>query len=484
MNTVAETTAHQRSKILTVAAKEWTDIRRDTRFRLLACLTLILMVCALAFGATQRMRDDRWQKTAAQIDHALWLGQGNRHPHAAAHFGQYVFKPTGPLALADPGVEPYLGTAIWLEAHKQNAPLFRPARDGEPGTRLGKLSLAFILQTLMPLFIILLGFSTFSSERERGTLKQLLSSGVQPMELLLGKDLAITAAILALLLPAFLGIALAVALVSEAADTQQGELCLLALGLGYTLYLGGFIALALAISALTRRSGTALILLLAFWLINCFLAPRFITDLVRNTLPLPSAEAFHHRIAEERKQTFGHDENHPAFIAFRDRVLREYGAKRLEALPVNFFGLALRQDDENGYRIYDAHYSALQTKIARQDRLWSLPAMLLPLLGMQPYSMGMAGTDSRHHDHFATAAEGHRRLIQNKVSEKLIYESRYGDDTYTTESAFWGQIPAFDYQVPQASWAFAGQARNLTSLAAWFMLTALLAFFSIRNLRA
>jgi ABC-2 type transport system permease protein len=46
--------------------------------------------------------------------------------------------------------------------------------------RFSPLSMAFGLQILVPLLIVLLAFSAFTGERERGTLRQLLSIGVQP----------------------------------------------------------------------------------------------------------------------------------------------------------------------------------------------------------------------------------------------------------------------------------------------------------------
>ena len=49
-----------------------------------------------------------------------------------------------------------------LEAHKQNETQFKQARDGGVGARLGSLSLAFILQTVAPLIVILMGFASFS----------------------------------------------------------------------------------------------------------------------------------------------------------------------------------------------------------------------------------------------------------------------------------------------------------------------------------
>ena len=78
--------------------------------------------------------------------------------------------------------------------------------------RFGELTAAAVLQLLLPLLIILLGFSTFAGERESGTLRQVLSLGVDRHDLALGL----------LLVPAvLLG---AAALTAAEADSASGGL--------------------------------------------------------------------------------------------------------------------------------------------------------------------------------------------------------------------------------------------------------------------
>lgn len=466
--------------LATVAAREWLDLRRDARFRVLAALVAVLLLAALAFGAARSERLHHEQAEAAEADRRIWTGQGAKDPHAAAHFGQYAFKPAGPLALADPGIDAYTGSAVWLEAHRQNELQFRAARDAGLAARFADLSLAFVLQLVLPLLAILLGFAAFAGERERGTLRQVLSLGCRPRDLLAGKALALGGLLAALLVPAALGVAL---LTLGQAQVLQQLLRLAGLVAGYALYLGGFALLALAVSAFSRSSRAALVVLLAFWLLNGFVAPKVATDLARDAQPLPSAQDFRRAIAEDRRKTFGHDPRHPAFIAFRDEVLRQYGVARVEDLPVNFRGLALRRDDENGYAIYERHFAALQAGFERQDRLRAAAGPMLPLLAIQPVSMALAGTDSRHQYHFAAAAEAHRRTIQDLTSDDLIRNGRYGDPTYQADPALWAKVPPFAYQPPPAGWALASQWRNFTSLGLWFGLCGLLAMLAVRRLR-
>ncbi len=466
-----------------VAAKEWLELFRDRRLLWLCAFVVALMLGALAFGYVENARILSEREAAARADREIWVGQSAKNPHAAAHFGQYAFKPLSPLALADPGVDAYVGSAVWLEAHRQNETQFKQARDGGVGARLGSLSLAFILQTIAPLIVILMGFASFSGERESGTLKQLLSVGARPRDILAGKAVALIGAIIALLAPAFIGAALALLFFvdRERLSLFDQFIRLGALGAAYVAYLAGFAFLALGVSALARNSRAALVALLAFWLANSFLAPRLATDAARAFAPTPTLLEFRAGVVQDKAKTFGHDETHPGFIAFRDATLKKYGVARIEDLPVNFRGLALRQDDQAGYAIFDRHFGALQSTFDRQDALRAAPGVLFPLLALRPLSMAFAGVDSRSQFDFATSAEAHRRDIQNEVSDNIIHFAH--DNTYVAGPELWRKIAAFAYRAPGAGFALGYSLLPVAALVGWLALAAVFALFAARRLR-
>lgn len=480
----AEAQASDRSGVIrAVAAKELMEMRRDRRLLALFLFYLVLMCAAIGFGAAENIRISRERSAAAEADRLLWIGQGAKNPHAAAHFGQYAFKPVSPLALADPGVDPFVGSAVWLEAHKQNETQFRAANDGGVAARLGGLSLAFMLQTIAPLLVLLMGFASFAGERENGTLRQLLSLGARPDELLAGKALALIGAISVLLAPTLIGLAIALLALTDAGKLSLADqfVRLGALTLGYAAYLSGFAFLALGVSALAKNSRAALVALLAFWLTNSFLAPRLATDLARRIAPTPTAQAFRASIAKDKAATFGHDETHPAFLAFRKEVLKTYGVARIEDLPVNFRGLQLHKDDEVGYAIFDKHFGALQASFDRQDALRASPGFLFPLLAIQPFSMAFAGSDSRAQFDFTTKAEAHRRDIQNEASDNITRFAR--DDSYAAGPKLWNRIGNFSYIAPTAAFPLAHSGEASAGLAAWLALTFAFALYAARRQR-
>ena len=140
-----------RAMIKHIVRKEFTDVVRDGRFRWCAALVGALLLVSLGHGWVQA-RQAQEELAAAQAtarDH--WESQGEKNPHSAAHYGIYAFKPRLALSFVDEGVDPYTGTSVWLEAHRQNDFLMRPAQDATSAQRVGALTAAQVLQHLVPL---------------------------------------------------------------------------------------------------------------------------------------------------------------------------------------------------------------------------------------------------------------------------------------------------------------------------------------------
>ena len=102
------------------------------------------------------------------------------NPHAAAHYGAFVFKPVQPLSAIDPGLDPFVGVFVFLEAHKQQLARHRPIEDATPTRRLGQLTPASAALVLLPLLVVTLTFSSFAAERESGNAAAADGDGRQP----------------------------------------------------------------------------------------------------------------------------------------------------------------------------------------------------------------------------------------------------------------------------------------------------------------
>ena len=470
--------------IARIARKEFIEMLRDGRFRWSAAITLVLLAAALGMG-WKGYREVRAQHELARREtRDQWLRQPAKNPHSAAHYGVYAFKPKLLPALLDRGVDAYTGVAVWLEAHKQNEFKFRPAQDATAVQRFGELTAATVMQLLLPLLIVLLTFSAFAGEREQGTLRQLLSLGVKQTDLILGKALGVAAALGALLVPAT-----AVGVVALALGAEEGSLLasaprLLLMGMSYLLYFGVFVGVSLAVSALAPSSRLALVILLAFWILNGLVAPRAAADLAKRLHPTPSAFAFAKAIEDDLARGIdGHNPADRRAEELKRRVLAQYGVSRVEDLPVNFAGISLQEGEEYGNLVFDRHYTRLWDTFQRQNQFKQFAALAAPMLAIRSLSMGLAGTDFAQHRDFAEAAEHYRRALVKKMNDDMTLHAGKADSGYTAGPALWQEVPDFQYTAPLAGEVLRRQAPSLTLLALWFAAAAAAAILATSRMR-
>ena len=179
--------------VLTIARAEARLHLRRRAFRLLFGLFVGLLLVAAVLNHTRQTRDRDRQAAYQDLVRAQWEGQPDRHPHRVAHYGTFAFKAPGPLAALDPGVDAYAGRIQFLEAHRQNAANFAEATELSSAFRLGELTPAFVLQAVLPLMLVVLGFQCLVNERESGRLRLLASSGISFRTLAFGKALGLAA---------------------------------------------------------------------------------------------------------------------------------------------------------------------------------------------------------------------------------------------------------------------------------------------------
>jgi ABC-2 type transport system permease protein len=454
--------------ITQIARKEFTEILRDGRFRWAAAIVFVLLLASVVMGG-KHYRDVKRQHDLARAEtREQWLRQPGKNPHSAAHYGIYAFKPKMAPSALDRGVDPFVGQSVWLEAHKQNEFRFRPAQDATALQRFGDLTAATVMQLLVPLLIILLSFSTFTGEREQGTLRQLLSLGVKKTDLACGKALGVAGALGALIVPATVIGVIALTLTSENGSLVASAPRMALMFASYLLYFISFIGLSLAISARAKSSQMALVVLLAFWIVNGLIATRAVTDIAKRIYPTPSAFAFQQAIDREMQGgPDGHDTADKRAEALKQRVLKQYGVERLEDLPVNFAGLSLQEGEEHGNAVFDRHYSQLWNSFERQNRLKQIAGLLAPMLAIQSLSMGLAGTDFAHHRAFAAAAESYRRTLVKKMNDDMTYYAGKQDFGYLAQPSLWRTVDDFRYEAPSTGWALRNQAVSLAILVLW-----------------
>lgn len=475
--------------ISAIARKEITETVRDGRFVVAALIIIALLLVSLGIGAQRYSEDAHQRQQAAAQLRTAFVSQGQKNPHTAAHSGTYAFKPSTPLALFDPGYNDYTGTIQYLEAHYENAAGYRPAADATALQRFGDLSSAMVMQVLLPLLIILLCYGLFAAERERGTLRQLLSVGIDARQLLAGKLLGVAGVLGMVLLP----LVIASSIIAWATDLPRAShelvdlpIKTVVLVLAYLVFFAIIALLAVGVSMRARRSGTALSLLVGFWIVTGLLVPRLGADLADALHPSPTRaeltkqiKALHAAVPEADR---------PYTAVFDARVLREYGVNRAEELPFSLAGYALEKDEEIGNRVFDATYGEVRRTFERQRLVHSAVAGLSPFVAIRSLSAALSGTDIAMANDFSAQAEGYRRTMVKVLNSDITRNARgmsaYSVDWgYRSNNQLWARVPPFDFDPPGIGTIL---RRNLVSIAVlmgWLAGATVLVLVSLRQIR-
>ncbi|MFZ1694334.1 MAG: DUF3526 domain-containing protein [Flavobacteriales bacterium] len=462
-----------------IARNEWTGLLRSTRWRLLLLGMLVLLVVTGTIGMVEHQRDRDQRAEAAREVRAQWDAMGPSNPHGAAHFGTYAFKPAGALASLDPGTQAVTGNALRLEGHVQNDLAWSTAGQLPQVARFGEPHPALVLQVLVPLLLIVLGFASVSDERRSGRLRLMAVQGLGARTLLLGKALA-------LVLVGALFLVLIVALqvvLGGTAEAGMGERLTGFLG-AHLLYYTAIALLTVMISARARNLSTAFVALLGIWLAWTVAVPHLASAYADARHPLPDRRSFNKAMQADREQGVdGHNPEDARRAELEKAALTKYGVDSLSQLPINFDGLVMQADEEYGNAVWDKHFGALQDMLAARKHTVQISALIGPYLALRGISMSAAGTDLPHHIHFQRAAEHYRRDLVERLNHEHAYGgSRTGDWSWKAESEFFRAIPDFSYARPSWKGMYDTWWPDMRTLLIWpaFLLFLLLFLFRSR----
>jgi ABC-2 type transport system permease protein len=434
--------------ILKTLSKERKESLRNGKAKIAFAIVIILLFTSVWVSSKQYENANKEYLTATENERHIWDNQGEKNPHSAAHYGTYAFKPKQPLSLIDKGVDKYVGTSIFLEAHNRNEAQFSAAADQTGTSRFGELTPDFILLFLMPLLIILLGYNIYTKEKEQGTFFLLKSIGASVNQLTFGKWLS-------LFMPIFLCTSLlfiiAGILLSNLSD--YGEFSWAALLVMWSVYMVFyivFINIVMFISYISKRSGISLVMSLTVWIITCLIAPKIASTLAEGKYPYPTRQEFQAMVAKDKKQGLdGHNPWNKEAQLLQEKVLKEYKVDSLHQLPFNFDAYRMQKGEEHQAAIYFKHYNNLKDQYQNQSKTYKSLAAISPFLPTRFLSMSIAQTDYATHWDFSDAAENYRIETQKFLNDNFAQNSSLGEWGYKADASTWSELPQFNY-TPQS----------------------------------
>jgi ABC-2 type transport system permease protein len=444
-------------------------------FGLLLGIAVLIAYAAVSGWITVRQQNKIGYTYQQQARHD-WLNNPDKHPHRMAHYGHFVFRPKAPLSVFDVGMESFLGNTLFLEAHKQNTVNFSEAELSTGMLRFGEISLAMVLQLLLPLLLFFLGFGSVATERETGTLKIVLSQGVSGLQLIAGKCMGLVAVMLTLFVPVVLVTGLLWFGLQGGVVTADQTARLLLLVSVYLLYLTFFCVIAVLVSARSRTAKTALVTLIGLWLLLTLVLPRASQALGAYRYPAPSKVKFLAGIqADVLKRGDSHNADDPYYKSLKDSLLTAHRVKSVEELPFNYSGFVMAEGEKISAHLYNEHFRRLLAIYDRQNRFSKAMAFLDPYLAIRNLSMALSGTDFAGYVDFQEQAEQYRYEMAQTINDlQMRYISNRKpaptDRPYQIDRRHWQEVPDFTYQPPTIASVFRHESISLLAVAFWVVL--------------
>jgi ABC-2 type transport system permease protein len=448
-----------------------------TRLATIATILVIALTATAAWltHASSAVRAAEQARLQSRID-AEFDRQPDRHPHRMVHYGHFVFRPVGPLAAFDPGIEPFVGRAIYLEGHRQNSANFADVRQSSLLLRFGFLTPAFVLQTIAPLLVVILGYGLLARERAHGGLRLLLTQGASLGSVVAGKCLALAIAANLAVAPAILSLLLL------GRDAQA--LPTYALLGAYTAHLLFWALITIAVSLMARTPAASLNVLLSAWAVLVIMIPRVGSDLAAALHPL-TTRAETDIVIQNDLRSIGdsHDPDDPYFAAFERSTLDRYGVARVEDLPVNYRGLLAVEGERLTSKLFDEYaLRDFAAQIKQRDALDRL-ALVSPLPALRRASMALAGTDLEAQWAFLLQAEAYRFAFVQHLNELQATAVTFADEAARDtdpvsdrrtriDREHWAAVADFAYQPARASTSVQNALPALGAVAIWFAIAA------------
>ncbi len=271
--------------ITTLIRRELLDNLMTFRFAAAVFIMLLLVVANTAVLIKDYERRLAAYNTALKTEY-----QELRERKTYSSGGLDVARPPNPLSLFNVGLDKRLGNEIWI-SYGFVPTLWDARMQGTTNPLLNLFSaidIVFIFEVVLSLMALIFAYDAIAGERERGTLRLVLTHPIRRGHILLAKYIS---AMTCLLVPLLMSLLLAATLLTTSTAISLSISDFLRMGgiiLSSIVYLSVFYLIGMLISAVTRRTGTALMLAMFVWGFWVLVYPNVILAAIAS--PQPSQE--------------------------------------------------------------------------------------------------------------------------------------------------------------------------------------------------
>ena len=279
------------------------------------------------------------------------------------------------------------------------------------------LDLAFIVEVILSLCVLLFTYDAICGEKEEGTLRLYASFPVARSTLALAKLVGTTVAVLAPFVAAWLLVCAVLALSSEV-DMQGDDWMRMAALMGvFAVYLAVFAAFGLWMSGLTHRRGVAFLGLLVLWTVWIFVVPNLAVDVGQHMTPVGQSiyDLNQRRVSILQKTRTEARAERQAY--FQRNPVPESG-ERTEAQQQVVNEINDRWQIEYYARLGNLH-SKRYNQMRRQQQLVATLSAISPLSAASFVSMDLARTGLVQQERTEDALKAHIVHLNQYIRDKV-----------------------------------------------------------------
>ncbi|MGD2246589.1 MAG: ABC transporter permease, partial [Candidatus Aminicenantes bacterium] len=280
-----------------IAKKEFHNNLLTFRFTF-GTLILILLVLAITLGSVKNFLNLREEyRLASQANETQLL---ENRVYNTIEFE--VIKPPEVLSILNLGVTNRLGNSLLMSLRQIPSAEKKYSQENPLLNIFTSLDLTLVYKIVISLLAMLFAFDAVSGEKQKGTLRLLISQGASRFKIILGKYFGNMLTLLASFFFS-LFIAFLIIIIHFPNLSRLDWVRILLFAVLTLFYISVFFLLGLVISALTQKASHSLIFCLFIWIFLVIIVPNLSTYLATVLKPTPPEKTVDVQIQELYDQT-------------------------------------------------------------------------------------------------------------------------------------------------------------------------------------
>jgi ABC-type transport system involved in multi-copper enzyme maturation permease subunit len=414
----------------TLIRKEITETILDLRFWIVTALFLIL----IPLGMYVSRKDYESRLANYQQEHGMYREHYGKSVHSSVE--AQGFRPPSMLSIFALGLDPFMPDKAITSRSGLVRAAKEPGIDNPESLLFGKADFLFNVSFIVSLAALIFTFNRISGERERGTLRMMISGSIRRGEILLAKIIGNYLVLLVPFVIAFLA-ALIILNSSSAISFRLSGLwpALLVVILITLLFMLVMVSLGICVSTLTHGSIASIMMLFLVWVMAVLGIPKISPMIAEAVYPIESRNVIDlaQRIArEDIEREFNEKKNdlfkrcRTEFGVTHDGVSTRPSGEAEKKAYAKYDQEVVAVENECQRRIADATRRLEQDYRNKRNVQASLAVNLSRISPVSCYTYlisGISGTGTAEPDKFTKNAERYQEQVKAAIYDNFILKT-------------------------------------------------------------